>query len=209
MFHGRKSGHARDDDGNDGDRGGPAKPAVPWLSMLTSVPCLAVGVTHFCSAWGWYLMAVNIPLFASEALGLDVVSNGFLSGLPYLGMMLLSVTGKLFDVLLDSGRFRLISLRKLFNTVGFLFPAACNFCLPLLPRSSPMAPMLLLSLGMSFHELAQTGGFYFSHADVAGAFSGVLFGLTNTVAQIPGFATPMTVAALTPNVSIFSAQRNS
>ncbi len=56
-------------------------------------------------------------------------------------------------------------------------------------------------MGLGVHELALTGGFFFSHRDVVGGgFSGLLFGLTNTVAQIAGFVSPMLITALTPNV---------
>ena len=44
--------------------------------------------------------------------------------------------------------------------------------------------MILIALGMSFHQLSISGGFYFSHAEVAGPYSGVLFGITNTMAQV-------------------------
>ena len=36
---------------------------------------------------------------------------------------------------------------------------------------------------------------------MAGPYSGTLFGITNTMAQIPGFANALIVGALTPNVS--------
>lgn len=54
---------------------------------------------------------------------------------------------------------------------------------------------------MAIHELAICGGFYFSHSDIAGPFAGSVFGITNTMAQIPGFVNPLLVAFLTPNVS--------
>ena len=44
--------------------------------------------------------------------------------------------------------------------------------------------VILIALGMSFHQLSISGGFYFSHAEVAGPYSGVLFGITNTMAQV-------------------------
>ena len=47
-----------------------------------------------------------------------------------------------------------------------------------------VAHVVLLSLGLTVHELAMTGGFFFSHAELAGPHSGVLFGITNTAAQV-------------------------
>ena len=57
---------------------------------------------------------------------------------------------------------------------------------------------------MAIHELAICGGFYFSHSDIAGPFAGSVFGITNTMAQIPGFVNPLLVAYLTPNVSFLN-----
>ena len=61
--------------------------------------------------------------------------------------------------------------------------------------------IVLLTVGMSGHHLAATGGYYLSHSDIAGPFSGTLFGITNTMAQIPGFANALLIAHLTPNVN--------
>ena len=59
----------------------------------------------------------------------------------------------------------------------------------------------MFTTSMAVHEIAICGGFYFSHPDIAGPFAGSVFGITNTMAQIPGFVNPMLVAYLTPNVS--------
>ena len=59
----------------------------------------------------------------------------------------------------------------------------------------------MFTTSMAVHEIAICGGFYFSHPDIAGPYAGSVFGITNTMAQIPGFVNPMLVAYLTPNVS--------
>ena len=61
----------------------------------------------------------------------------------------------------------------------------------------------MFTTSMAIHEIAICGGFYFSHPDIAGPFAGSVFGITNTMAQIPGFVNPLLVAYLTPNVSHF------
>ncbi len=55
---------------------------------------------------------------------------------------------------------------------------------------------------MSFLQVSTTGGFYLSHSELAGKYSGILFGFTNTMAQIPGFVNALLVAYLTPNVRV-------
>ena len=76
-----------------------------------------------------------------------------------------------------------------------------NLSLPFFPHDMRYAPVVTLGLGLAIHELVMTGGFYFSHKELAGRHSGVLFGMTNTMAQIPGFVNPLLIAWLTPNVS--------
>ena len=68
-------------------------------------------------------------------------------------------------------------------------------------HSDQVAHVVLLALGLTLHELAMTGGFYFSHSELAGPYSGILFGITNTFAQIPGFLTPLLVSHMTQHVS--------
>ena len=104
--------------------------------------------------------------------------------LPTLGMLLLSSAGKLFDCLRSTRKLSVTSLRKLFNSVGFFAPALAFLCVQLLPCQQRAGHVLLISAGMTLHQLAISGGFYFSHAEVAGPYSGVLFGITNTMAQV-------------------------
>ena len=106
---------------------------VPWMAMLASPAVHALWITHLCSAFGYYLIVINISLFIREALGFHVINNGLLSMLPSLGMLLFTVTGKLFDLLRSRAVCSVTNLRKWFNTLGFIAPAACFLCLGLLP----------------------------------------------------------------------------
>ena len=134
--------------------------------------------------------------------------------LPTLGMLLLSSAGKSFDMIRARNCCSVTTLRKIFNSIGFFCPAMAFIGIQFLPcnykvrqnegvnrRDINITPqvghVVLISLGMALHQLSISGGFYFSHAEVAGPYSGVLFGITNTMAQIPGFLTPVIVSSLT------------
>ena len=45
---------------------------VPWLAMLRSPAVHVLWFTHLCSAFGFYLLAINLTLFIREALGFRV-----------------------------------------------------------------------------------------------------------------------------------------
>lgn len=46
-------------------------------------------------------------------------------------------------------------------------------------------------------------GFMVNYNDVAGAYSGLVFGIANTFGTVPGFVAPAIVGALTTHVTIF------
>ena len=55
---------------------------VPWLSLLRSPAVHGLWITHLCSAFGFYLLAINLTLFIREALGFkvtDVSANAFIT----------------------------------------------------------------------------------------------------------------------------------
>lgn len=124
-----------------------------------------------------------------------------MSSLPYVGMMCMSFAGKLFDFLKMKDIMSLTNLRKLFNSVAFFVPAFCTFSLHFLGPEDKIGAIILIVLTVSFLNLSTAGGFLLSHSDLAGPFTGLAFGITNTMAQMPGFITPLIVAYMTPNVS--------
>ena len=163
---------------------------VPWLAMLASPAVHALWITHLCSAFGYYLIVINISLFIREALGFRVINNGLLSMLPSLGMLLFTITGKLFDLLRSRAVCSVTNLRKCFNTLGFLAPAACFLCLGLLPchlkvrdnaadaggdSDFQATHVFMLTVGLSIHELCITGGFYFSHSELVFDYHKIVF----------------------------------
>ncbi|XP_066271147.1 sialin-like [Branchiostoma lanceolatum] len=56
----------------------------------------------------------------------------------------------------------------------------------------------MLALSVAFGGLA-VPGFKLSHVELAPRFGGILYGITNTFGNIPGFVTPLVVGALTNN----------
>ena len=172
---------------------------VPWLEMAKSTAVHALWITHLCSYFCVYLILINLSLFIREALGFNILDNGMLSMLPSLGSLIFNSAGPLFDNLRSKSLCSVSVLRKTFNSVGFFVPAICFIVLRLVPCQMKVAHVVILAIGLSIHRISLTGGYYFSHSELAGPYSGVLFGVTNTFAQIPGFITPLLVSTMTPN----------
>ncbi|KAH9396845.1 hypothetical protein TYRP_003144 [Tyrophagus putrescentiae] len=186
---------AQNSGGGGGNSGGGSgsgkKQAVPWLSLLTSVPLWALTITHFGQNWGFYTLLTQMPRYFRE-LGFDLTSNGLFSALPYLSQALVGIgAGLLADrLLLKGGNKRCCSslglLRKTFNSVAFFGAGACL----LLPLN-----LLLLVGALGLDGLA-TVGFYVTHIDMSPAYAASLMGVTNCVANFAGIFAPLVVGQI-------------
>ena len=70
----------------------------------------SVHISHPCS---------NFPSYLKYMLGVDIRTNGFLSALPYLCRYLGGILhGKASDALYQRRMFRLVTIRRIFNSVS-------------------------------------------------------------------------------------------
>merc|ERR1719510_185678 len=174
--------------------------SIPWRQMATSRPMHALWITHVAFLWCFYLTALNIPRLVRHVFEMDIIKGGLVSALPFIGMFIMSLSsGKVFDYLRIRNIMTLTNLRKTFNSIGFFGAALATFSLHFV--TDRIGAIALLTTSMTFLQLANTGGFFFSHSDLVGPHSGIAFGFTNTMAQLPGIINPLLVAYMTPDDS--------
>ena len=65
--------------------------------------------------------------------------------------------------------------------------------------SQPSVAIALLVLSVSLTGV-QYSGFLVNHVDIAPAFAGILFGITNSIAAVTGFISPVIVGVITAEV---------
>lgn len=97
------------------------RPSIPWKSIWTSVPMIALIITHFGQNWGFLTVLTLMPTYFKDVLDLDIKDNGLWSSLPWLLQAicawLASVVG---DKLRQSGRLPVNVIRKVSNSIGKL-----------------------------------------------------------------------------------------
>jgi len=167
---------------------------------MTSVPVHTLNACQFCLNWGFYILISGLPIFMNEALKFDITQNGLLSSMPYAAALTFHLlSGRVFDWCRRKHFTSLTSLRKIFNTIGFVLPALSMFVVGQLTFAYRYVAVFLLALSQAGSEIAIMGGFLLSNIDLAPQYSGVLQGISSTVGTIPGFVTPTVIAYLTPN----------
>nr|XP_034328495.1 sialin [Crassostrea gigas] len=175
---------------------GPGKKLkVPWKSIFTSMPVYAIIMSNIASDWGGYTLLTNIPTYMKEVLKLDITSNGFYSALPYIGFWaMINIAGMLADLI--QKRFSTTLTRKIFDITGKVTPGLLLIGLGHLDCTMKGLAIALLAIGVSFSGL-QYSGFLINHMDIAPAYAGILFGISNSAGATMGFISPAVVGLIT------------
>ena len=106
------------------------------------------------------------------------------------------------DVILRKTRLSRTILRKIANSLGNLVPMGAVIGLIFVNCQSPYAGVALLSVGLAFTGCAYGAGFMVNSNDVAAGYAGIVFGISNTFATIPGIVSPYLVGVITKNVNL-------
>ena len=107
---------------------------IPWKSILTSIPLWGMIITDMGNCVGIMTLGSYGPSYLKYMLGVDIKTNGFLSGLP----MLTRYLGGLFhaaiaDYLFTKRDWSVLWVRRVFNSICMCGPAIgkiniTNYC---------------------------------------------------------------------------------
>ncbi|KAK0055306.1 sialin-like isoform X2 [Biomphalaria pfeifferi] len=176
------------------------KGSTPWVSILLSMKVWAIVVSHTCANWGTYTFLTNMPTYLREVLYFPVQANGAISALPYVGFFIvINVSGLIFDGVLSRNLISRTMARKIGNTLGLLMPGIFVLGVGYLDCSQASGAVTLLVIGVAMSGCQYGAGFLTNPADIAPRFAGVIFGLSNTFATLPGFIAPTVIGYITTN----------
>jgi ACS family sodium-dependent inorganic phosphate cotransporter len=156
----------------------------PQMPVLLRTPAVwAIIVAHFCTNWGSYVLLAWMPTYINKGLGVDFASVGVFTMIPALfSFLALNGGGWMADTMIRRGM-DVTRVRKLMQSVGFggfaLVLAIVGYV-----ESVPLA-IAMMALGNIFGG-AMSGGFGVNHLDIAPRGAGVIMGLSNTAATLPG-----------------------
>lgn len=171
-------------------------PPVPWAKIFTSVPVWAIIISHTLNNSGWYMLLVELPLFMRTGLGFNIKENAGLSALPFLCNWLFSIVySNRLDWARQKGLISTTSARKLSMAIASIIPCICliGVCLAGCDKT---AVVTLMIVGTGFYG-SMFAGVFSNHCDIASNYAGVLMGISNMAATIPGVGVPAIVGLLT------------
>ncbi|XP_064172036.1 sialin-like isoform X2 [Anguilla rostrata] len=179
----------------------PTTSHIPWASIFTSPSVWAIVVAHFSYNWTFYTLLTLLPTYMNNVLGFSIKENGFLSALPYLGSWALALLGGLLaDWLRERWLISTVAVRKGFSLAGMIGPAVFLVAAGYTGCDYVMA-VSFLTVSSALGGLSSSG-FGISHLDIAPSYAGILLGISNTFATVPGMVGPIIGRALTHSNTI-------
>lgn len=174
-----------------GQVGEKKKLTTPWKSIWTSLPFIALIITHSGQNWGFWTLMTEIPSYMKQILGVDIKANGVMSALPYLSMYLLGFPfGFISDYVLKKKWLRISTCRKISNSIGIWGPAISLIGLSYVPAGDITLAVTLLIIVVGLNAGHYTG-FLIVHIDMAPNFAGTLMGITNCFSNIISIIAPL------------------
>ena len=129
-------------------------------------------------------------------LKFELSANGVFSALPYLALWLLGVaSGYTSDWLRQRRVMSTTAVRKLFNTLGNAVPAVALIAVGYV-GCDWVAAVALLTVATGFSGFTQSS-FQVNSLDLSPAFASIVYGFSNTFANVPGIVSPYSVGLIT------------
>ncbi|XP_076429155.1 sodium-dependent phosphate transport protein 1 isoform X2 [Peromyscus maniculatus bairdii] len=157
--------------------------SLPIKAMLKSLPLWAIIVNNFAFIWCNSFLVTYTPTFISTVIHVNIRENGLLSSLSYLFAYICGmVAGQLSDFFLSRKIFSVLTVRKLFTTLGIFCPVIFIMCLLYLSFDfySTIIFLIFANSMLSF----SFGGCLINALDIAPRYYGLikavssLFGMT-------------------------------
>uniref|UniRef100_A0A8C9D8I4 Sialin n=1 Tax=Panthera leo TaxID=9689 RepID=A0A8C9D8I4_PANLE len=145
--------------------------------------------------------SICYSLFLSRILPQIMIENGLLSALPYFGCWLCMIlSGQAADNLRAKWNFSTICVRRVFSLIGMIGPAVFLVAAGFIGCDYSLA-VAFLTISTTLGGFCSSG-FSINHLDIAPSYAGILLGITNTFATIPGMVGPVIAKSLTPDNTI-------
>jgi len=160
---------------------------LPWRAIARSLPAWALFVNHFGCNWALYTLLTWLPDFLKNELNFDLKHAGFIASLPYLAEFFVAViAGVAADHLIACG-LSILHTRKLMQCLGTILPGLFLVLAGYTDSVVVAVFYLVLATGLAG---CMAGGFTPNYLDICPKFAGPLYGVSNTLATIPGIISP-------------------
>jgi ACS family sodium-dependent inorganic phosphate cotransporter len=175
---------------------------VPWAAIATEKAVWAIVVAHFCSNFGFNILLLWLPTYLHHTFNVPLAQVGEYSIIPWIATFFtISFSGWLADALIARG-LGVGMVRKLMQSAAFAIGATSLLVVP--SAASAAMAVALLTVAASANGIS-SAAFGVNHLDVAPTYAGILMGISNTIATIPGIIGVAATGMIVQTTKSFSA----
>jgi predicted MFS family arabinose efflux permease len=156
---------------------------IPWGRSLRERAVWAIVIAHLCNNFGFYIILLWLPSYLSKTFGVPMEHLGAFSVVPWIVAFIMQNSSGWFADAMHQRGMPLGTVRKLMQGSAFAVAAVPLLLLP--SARSPEMAVALVTLSIGGTALG-AGGFIVNHLDVAPRYAGILMGISNTAATLPG-----------------------
>lgn len=169
--------------------------SIPIKAMVRCLPLWAIFMGFFSHFWLCTIILTYLPTYISTVLHVNIRDSGVLSSLPFIAASSCTILGgQMADFLLSRNLLSLITVRKLFSSLGLLLPSLCAVALPFV-TSSYIATIVLLILIPGTSNFCDSG-FIINTLDVAPRYASFLMGISRGFGLTAGIISSTTTGFL-------------
>jgi ACS family sodium-dependent inorganic phosphate cotransporter len=156
---------------------------IPWGRILREPAVWAIVIAHLCNNFGFYIILLWLPSYLSRIFAVPMERLGAYSVVPWIvAFIMQNSSGWIADGLRSRGM-SLTAVRKLMQGSAFALGGLPLLILPVAHTPAMAVALVTLSIGGT---ALGGGGFVVNHFDVAPRYAGILMGISNTAATVPG-----------------------
>jgi MFS transporter, ACS family, solute carrier family 17 (sodium-dependent inorganic phosphate cotransporter), other len=161
----------------------PLAESIPWAAILREKSVWAIVIAHVCNNFGGYIILLWLPSYLHKTFDIPMARLGSYSIIPWIAAFCVgNLSGWIADGLRKRGM-TMTGVRKLMQSAAFILGAVSMLLLPLADSALLATVLVTIAIGGGSFGVA---GFAANHLDVAPRYAGILMGLSNTFAQLPG-----------------------
>jgi MFS transporter, ACS family, solute carrier family 17 (sodium-dependent inorganic phosphate cotransporter), other len=161
----------------------PLAESIPWASILGEKNVWAIVIAHVCNNFGAYIILLWLPGYLHKIFGVPMERLGSYSIVPWIAAFCVgNLSGWIADALRKRGM-TMTWVRKLMQGTAFTLGAIPMILLPVANSALRATVLVTIATGGAAFGVA---GFAANHLDIAPQYAGILMGLSNTFAQLPG-----------------------
>jgi MFS transporter, ACS family, solute carrier family 17 (sodium-dependent inorganic phosphate cotransporter), other len=156
---------------------------VPWAKIFREKALWAIVLAHVGHNWGFNILLLWLPTYLHRIFGVSLPRVGGLALIPWLVTFAASNAGGWLADRLTARGLRTTTVRKLIQTAAFTIGAVPLLILPAARSSGAAIGLVAISAAGNSLGLAAFG---VNHLDIGPRYAGVLMGISNTIATLPG-----------------------